>query len=478
MKKKIEYTDDLFFSTITELSAKLKAREISAVELTHAFADRVERLGPTYNALALPMREYAVKRAKLVDQDLKRERFRGALQGIPFGAKDLLSVADLPTTWGAKPYATRTFPYTATVLNKLEKSGALLTAKLAMVELAGGGGYRIAGASMFGPGMTPWNRANWSGGSSSGSGSAVAAGLVPFALGSETSGSILTPSAYCGVTGLRPTYGLVSRYGAMALSWTMDKVGPMCRSAEDCGLVLQAIAGTDSNDPASAKKSFYYTPQYARKFSDLRVGFAPVDFAEWAMPSARAAFDEALGVVRQMGVQMVETKLPDYPYSALTSTIISSEEGAIFEPLVLSGKAEELADPAQAAGLRASLEIPAKDYLKAMRLRSLVQRDFRRLFADIDVLLAPTRFSTAPVIAEPLDKNDDAPVPSEPGFSKLISAGNLAGLPALSMPCGFVDGLPIALQVVGVPFSENTLIAVGREFQKRTAWHRKRPVTG
>src|SRR5204862_1989517 len=174
-------------------------------------------------------------------------------------------------TWGAKPYAGQVFDYDATVIEKLSGVGAVLTGKLAMVELAGGGGYLLPSASLTGPGLNPWDRSRWSGGSSSGSGSAVAAGLATFAIGSETSGSILTPAAFCGITGLRPTYGLVSRYGAMALSWTMDKLGPMCHSAEDCGLVLEAMAGGDSNDPGSAHKSFHYTPQYYRQAKDLRI---------------------------------------------------------------------------------------------------------------------------------------------------------------------------------------------------------------
>src|SRR5271170_198221 len=274
-------SDDIFFATITEINQKLIKKEFSAVELAKAFCDRLESIGPRYNALALSLRKVALSDAKDVDGDIKRERLRGRLQGIPFGAKDLLAYAKHPTTWGAQPYAGQVFDYTATVLKKLSKHGSLLMGKLAMVELAGGPGYRYANASLTGPGLNPWDRSCWSGGSSSGSGIAVAAGLVTYALGSETSGSIITPAAFCGVTGLRPTYGLVSRHGAMALSWTMDKIGPMCRSAEDCGLVLQAIAGSDSKDPGSADKSFYYTPQYSRKLGDLRVGFAPSDM-EWA----------------------------------------------------------------------------------------------------------------------------------------------------------------------------------------------------
>jgi len=469
-------TDDIFYATITELNAKLRAGEFSAVELTKAFAERLNTFAPRFNALALPLTTDALKSAKAVDGDLKRERFRGPLQGIPFGAKDLLSVANQITTWGAKPYALQKFDYTATVLTKLSQSGALLIGKLAMVELAGGGGYRITGASYFGPGKTPWNTDYWSGGSSSGSGSAVAAGLVPFALGSETSGSILTPAAFCGVTGLRPTYGLVSRYGAMALSWTLDKIGPLCRSAEDCGHVLQAIAGGDLKDPGSAGKGFYYSPEYHREWKDLRIGYAPVDFSDWADERARPAFNAALEVFRGMGVTLVESKLPDFPYGAMTGTIIAAEGASIFEPLVASGQVDQLADPKQAAGFRAALQIPAKDYLRAMRVRTLAQQEFRKLYADLDAILAPSRFGPAPNISDPLDARGPEPPPDRaPGMTALIPAGNLMGMPALSLPCGFAAGLPVAVQLCGMPFSENLLLSLGKEFQTRTDWHRKRP---
>lgn len=469
-------TDDVFFATITDLNARLMKREFTVVELVRAFAERLEKLGPRYNALALPLTKPALKRAKDVQDEFKRERFRGPLQGIPFGAKDLLSLAGYPTTWGAKPYATQVFNETATVLQKLDKTGSVIVGKLAMVELAGGGGYRTAAASLFGPGLNPWDPTCWAGGSSSGSASAVAAGLVPFALGSETSGSIVTPAAYCGVTGLRPTYGLVSRHGAMALSWTMDKIGPICHSAEDCGLVLETIAGSDSKDPGSADKSFYYVPQFARQFSDIKVGFAPDDMG-WADPAARPAFQAAMQVMRETGAQFVEAALPDFPYGALADVVIGSEAGAVFEPLILSGGVDQLQDPSQIAGLKSDLTISASEYLKAMRIRALAKQKFRELFAELDVLIAPSRYNVAPRITEPLDGPDPipSPMPATPGMRKLIQAGNLAGLPALTVPCGFVGGLPLGLQLVGPPFSENTLLALGREFQNRTDWHKRRP---
>jgi aspartyl-tRNA(Asn)/glutamyl-tRNA(Gln) amidotransferase subunit A len=462
---------EIFFATIPQLNARLVAKEISAEDLARAFATRLEQLGPRYNALALPLPQQAIRRAKLVDAEIKRGRLRGPLQGIPYGAKDLLSVAGQITTWGAKPYRAQVFDYTATVLEKLDSVGAVLTGKLSMVELAGGGGYRLASASLFGPGLNPWDRSRWSGGSSSGSATAVAAGLVPFALGSETSGSIVTPASYCGVTGLRPTYGLVSRHGAMALSWTLDKVGPLAHTAEDCGLILQAIAGKDSNDPGSAGKSFYYTPQYARPMKELRIGYAPIDFTDRADAAARPAFAAALAAFKETGVQLVETKLPEFPYGPALSAILGAEEASIFEPLISSGKVNDLADPSQIAGLKASLDVPAKDYLKAMRLRRLMQDAFQKLFSEVDALLTTGRAGAATPINQDLDAVTSVPG----GFSGIIPAGNLAGLPAVAFPCGFVDKLPVALQVVGPAFSENTILAIAREFQSHTDWHKRRP---
>jgi aspartyl-tRNA(Asn)/glutamyl-tRNA(Gln) amidotransferase subunit A len=478
-----QLSSDVFFATVTELNTRLKAREFSVLELTRAFGARLEKLGPEYHALALPLVEQATRGARDADRDIKAGRLRGPLQGLPYGAKDLLSFRNHPTTWGALPYAAQIFDYNATVIDKLAGAGALLLGKLAMVELAGGGGYRYASASLTGPGLNPWDRSRWSGGSSSGSAAAVAAGMVPFAIGSETSGSIVTPASFCGVTALRPTYGLVSRYGAMALSWTLDKLGPFAHSAEDCGLILQAIAGKDGKDPGSAGKSFYYTPQYARSVKELRIGYAPADFDARAEPSARPAFQAALAVLKETGATFQEVRLPDFPYGPVLSTILTSEMACIFEPLISSGKVDELADQAQIAGLKASLDVAAKDYLKAQRIRRLIQEEFGRIFAGLDVLLAPGRPGPAIPVDQPLDRPGATappggvtpPRPAAEGLQGIVPAGNLAGLPALVFPCGFADNLPVALQAVGAPFSENLLLSMGREFQAHTDWHRRRP---
>ena len=470
-------SDDVFFCSAVELNARLAAKEFSAEELTRAFSTRLDQLGPRFNALALSLPQDARRQAVAVDKDIKIGRMRGPLQGISYGVKDLLSVAGHPTTWGAKPYAGQVFDYNATVVNKLNDAGGVLTGKLSMVELAGGGGYRFPSASLFGPGLNPWDRTRWSGGSSSGSAAAVAAGLLTYAIGSETSGSIVTPASFCGVTALRPTYGLVSRHGAMALSWTLDKLGPFAHTADDCGHILHVIAGGDSADPGSAGKSFYYLPQYSRAIKDLKVGYAPVDFADRADASARPAFQTALTALRETGAQLVETKLPAFPYGPILSAILAGEEASVFEQLITSGQVDELADAAQIAGLKAALELPARDYLKAMRLRRLIQQEFQKLFSRINILVAPGRPGPATKIDQPLDGSGApaSPPPPDPGLSGIIPAGNLAGLPALVLPCGFADNLPVALQLVGAPYSENTLLALGREFQSRTDWHKRRP---
>lgn len=454
--------EDVFFSTATEIHARWKKGEFSAVELSRVFSDRLESLGPRFNALALSLREDAARRAAEIDKERKRERFRTPLQAVPYCVKDLLSVAGKPTTWGAAPFAGQVFNEDAVVVSKLAKAGALLVGKLAMIQLAGGGGYRFASASLTGPCLNPWDKSRWSGGSSSGSGAAVAAGLVPYALGSETSGSILTPAAYCGVTGLRPTYGLVSRSGAMALSWTMDKIGPLARSADDCGFVLQAIAGG-----GDARKGFFFSPQYARSLKDLRAGYIPADFDQSAAEPLRPVLRAALATFREMGATLVETKLPTFPYSAMANVIISADAGSVFQDLIESPRVEDLKDPRQIAGLKGGLDIPARDYLRAMRLRSSLQRAFREWFQDFDILLTPTRFNVAPPIKDPLDA---AGPPHD-----LIPAGNLAGLPALALPCGFAAALPVSLCLLGRAFSENTLLACGLEYQRRTTFHRSRP---
>jgi aspartyl-tRNA(Asn)/glutamyl-tRNA(Gln) amidotransferase subunit A len=261
----------------------------------------------------------------------------------------------------------------------------------------------------------------------------------------------------------------------MALSWTLDKIGVFAHTAEDCALVLHVIAGKDSDDPGSAGKSFYYTPVWYQKISDLKIGFAELDFTQWADEPLRPAFSSALETVKLMGGQMMETQLPDFPYGPVIGTIIDSEAASIFEVFIRSGQVDELADQDQIAGLKASMNYSALDYLKAMRVRAQIQTAFRKLFTDLDLLIAPTRFS----LPDRADRPFDESTPKHPdqrgvGFG-LVQASNLCGLPAITVPCGLVNGLPIGMQIVGAPFSENRIISFAREFQRRTDFHKQHP---
>ena len=454
---------------------------MSAVELADEFCDLLEREGPRYNAVATVTRERARREAARADLAIKKRQAK-TLTGIPYGAKDLLAANGYPTTWGAPPYRDQVIDMDATAITRLAKAGGVLAAKLAMVELAGGGGYRYPSASLQGPGRNPWDQDRWSGGSSSGSGAAVGAGIVPFALGSETSGSIGTPSAYCGVTGLRPTYGLVSRHGAMALSWTLDKIGPMARTAEDASLVLEAIAGPDANDATSAGKRFRpLDARAAKAATKVRVGFAEEDIADHASPEAKVALEKGVAEFKRIAKNFVRATLPaDLPYGPMVGTVYAAEGSTIFAELIEGDRFEELADARQKAGLRASLDIKARDYLTAMRLRTVLAQRVNELFSTVDVILSVGRAITATKITQPLDSPPTTasnPQPSRrPGNLGLIPAGNLAGLPALFFPCGFAtDGLPVGLQLVGPAFSEPLLLALGAAYQRETGHHERRP---
>ncbi|HET8569073.1 MAG TPA: amidase [Candidatus Limnocylindria bacterium] len=469
------------FASVAELAESLRRRRISSVELTEETLDLLEREGPRYNAVATVMRERALREARAADRARGRSAPRSPLAGIPYGAKDLLAARGAPTTWGAPPYAEQTFDVDATAVDRLRRAGAVLAAKLAMVELAGGGGYRYPRASLQGPGRTPWNTDHWSGGSSSGSGAAVAGGLVSYALGSETSGSIGTPASYCGVTGLRPTYGLVSRHGAMALSWTLDKIGPMARTAEDCAIVLEAIAGPDVKDPTASGRRFRRLDRRAAvsALRGLRVGIAGEEL-EHATPEARAALERAFKeFTRVTRAKVVRAVLPELPYGPLVATVYAAEGATIFAELIEGPRFEELRDARQKAGLRASLEIKARDYLQAMRLRSRVSDAFRGLFSECDVILSFGRNTTATPVDQPLDRGPGGRPGTPPvaaGNGALIAAGNLAGVPAIFFPCGFgSNGLPVALQVVGPPFSEPLLVAAVEAYQRATRHHARTP---
>ena len=470
----------LLFGTVTDLSAALRRRDVSSVELTQAYLDRLAHLGPALGALAHLTRTEALAQAqaadKLLDQEHRGGRQRGPLLGIPYGAKDLLASVGAPTEWGSPAHVGQSFDYDATVIRKLSDAGAVLVGKLSMVELAGGPSYRYASASVTGPGRTPWNPEHWSGGSSSGPGAATAAGLVGFSIGSETWGSIVCPSSFCGVSGLRPTFGRVSRWGAMALSWTMDKLGPMARSAEDCGLILEAIAGEDALDgTTSAASGFRYPPRRGkgRDLKGLKLGVIRPDYGKGpnAQPETGRVFDEALVVLEKQGALLSDATLPSIPTDPAASTIVTVEAAAAFEDLTRDkARLALLADDAQQGGLLAGLVVPAVDYIRAQRLRALAQRACVTLFQTYDALVAPGYSQVAPPITSSLDEYFVG------GDGGLGGFGNLTGIPALCVPMGFGKGhLPLGIQFVGPAYDEATLLALGVAFQRETDWHLQRP---
>ncbi len=461
--------DATYFLTIRELGARLKARSLSPVELAQGCLERLEKLGPKFNAVVTVMREPALREARAAEAEIRAGKYRGPLHGVPYGVKDLIATKEAPTTWGAEPYRNQHFDYDAAIVERLRAAGAVLCAKLAMVELAGGMGYNHADASFTGPGLSPWNTAFWSGGSSSGPGAAVAAGLVPFAIGSETSGSILTPSSYCGVTGLRPTYGLVPRHGAMALCWTLDKLGPMARSADCAGLVLEAIAGPDPRDESSAPRRFRHsTAPSARK---LRLA-VPKGVSDKEQPEVKANFEASLKALGDSVTITRDVEWPDLPWGPAVSAIVGAEGAAAFLDLIESGRVKELRCPRDKQGGYAGTLIPAVDYLQAMRLRRPMRRAVAKLFERFDAVVSPTRAS----VAYPADKNFEDVYPNVGGGPPLIPAGNLCGLPALAVPNGFGEnGLPTSLGFMGAPFSENTLLALGSAWQRKSDFHRRRP---
>lgn len=456
---------DLVFSTLSELSKLLRARKISSVELTRIFLDRLGSLGPNYNALATLTPEIALVQARRADRLFRRGLAGSPLQGVPYGTKDLVATKGIPTRWGSPAHRDQVFHYDATVVRRLEDVGAVLVGKLAMVELAGGGGYQFATASLHGPGLNPWNVGHWSGGSSSGSGSAVAAGLVPYALGSETLGSIITPSAFCGITGLRPTWGLVSRHGALELAGSMDKIGPMARSAEDCGWVLQAIAGPDRNDLTTANQSFRFNPRIPRK--RFRLGLLPADFSD--APELEKAFEEAVGVLRKAGMRVSRANLPDHPFVDIARTILNGEMAAAHGEFIRSEKLNDLVDVGQKDGLKASLTLPAADYVLAQQQRLRTKRDVMQLLERFDALVSPSVMTEAVT----LDTNLKTMVRKRGNYGAI---GALFGVPALSLPMGFGrQGLPLGMAITGNLFDEATVLQIGMIFQRETDWHRRRP---
>jgi aspartyl-tRNA(Asn)/glutamyl-tRNA(Gln) amidotransferase subunit A len=447
------------FSSISQLGRALRRKEISSVELTKLYLGRLKTLGEEHHAVAHVTEELALKQAAAADNSAPSS----ALHGIPFGVKDLYSVANIPTRWGSPGHEDQVFPYTATSVQKLFDAGSVLIGKLEMIELAGGGDYDIAGASRGGACLSAWDKSRWAGGSSSGSGAATALGCVGYSLGSETSGSIICPSAFNGATGFRPTYGRVSRHGAMALCWTLDKLGPICRSAEDCGIVLSAMSGPDPLDPSSMSERL----NLAAKRPRPRIGLVKEQFKENKADACEKAYGAALEVFKKLGYEVVDVALPDLPFGTAVGIIVAAEGASAHENFIRGDRFQLLADKNQVAGFTAALGIPAVDYLWAMRFRSEALKA-NSIWEKCDCIFRPVFYHGAPRVDQSLTV----------GFEHMGGDGdpaNLLGWPAMAFPIGFEDGLPLGGQIIAPALREDTCYRVARDFQRETDWHKRVP---
>ena len=468
------------YLTLDELGQALRAKRVSSVELTRFYLDRLERYGSQLGAVVTITPERAMREATQADRDLASGNSQNRpLLGIPYGVKDLLATKGIPTTWGAAPYRTQVFDYDATVVERVAAGGGVLVAKLAMVELAGGFGYNNADASFTGPARTPWNTDFWSGGSSSGPGAAVGAGLVPWAIGSETSGSILTPAAFSGVTGLRPTYGAISRHGAMALSWTLDKLGPMCRTASDANAVLRILMGEDEKDPTT-RGVYQLVPGRARWIAssahvankrNATIGIVKGSY-EKAQPAVRENFLRSIDVLKALGHTIKEIEYPDFPYGPTVSVIVDAEGASAFEDLIRDGRAKQLrAKQDQIGGFEQAATL-AIDYIRAQRIRGKIRQALVRLFETVDIIAAPTRST----VAYPIGPDFSDVYKDFSSGPSIIGSMNLLGAPAVAMPNGFGEnGLPTSLQLNAAPANENTLMNVAIHFQEATDHHMNTP---
>jgi Asp-tRNA(Asn)/Glu-tRNA(Gln) amidotransferase A subunit family amidase len=441
--------EKLAFATAIELSRLLKARKISSTDLTRMYLDRLKKYGPGLLNVVTLTEELALQQAARADSEIKAGRYRGPLHGIPWGAKDLLATKGIRTTFGAKPYENQIIDEDATVVKRLEEAGAVLVAKLTMGELA-------MGDVWFG-GVTrnPWKPATGSSGSSAGPGSATAAGLVGFSIGTETLGSIVSPTVINGVTGLRPTYGRVPRTGAMTLVWTMDKIGPMCRGVEDCAMVLNAIHGPDGQDLTTADVPFTWNP--TSKLSDLRVGIDSAAFAAIERNEARKkVYTGARETLEKLGITLRPVTLPpsNPAYGALTTIIIDVESSAAFAKLTASGKLDQLVRQTEGSWpntFRIGSTIPAVDYLHAMRVRAKLQREMAEALKDVDL------YVTIPFLTPSLQYT------------------NLTGNPTLATRCGMVDGTPQTIEFTGNLYREDAILRVGHAFEQATEHHKVWP---
>ncbi|MFQ5676268.1 MAG: amidase [bacterium] len=444
--------EETAFWPVTHLAQLIKSKQVSSVDLTKMYLDRLKRYDPKLRCVISLTEELALEQAERADEEIAAGKYRGPLHGIPWGAKDLLAVKEYKTTWGAMPYKDQVIDMDATVVKRLEEAGAVLVAKLTLGALAWGDVW------FGGKTKNPWNLEQGSSGSSAGPASATAAGLVGFSIGTETLGSIVSPSTRCGVTGLRPTYGRVSRYGAMALSWSMDKIGAMCRSVEDCALVFDAIYGPDDKDMTLVDLPFNWDAELDIK--KLRIGYVKKLFEQERRGRGSSeewqAFDNAtIEELKALGIDLIPIELPDFPVRALTF-ILNTEAAAAFDELTRSNRDDLMVRQIRNAWpnvFRQARTVPAVEYIQANRARTLLMEKMADLMTDIDVYV----------------------VPSYGGGNLALT--NLTGHPAVVLPHGFTEqGTPTSITFMGKLFGEAETLAVAKAYQDATDFHLQHPV--
>ena len=440
--------EELAFASLTQLAELVRTRRISSTELTKMYLARLKKYGPKLNCVVTLTEDLALAQASAADREIKSGKYRGALHGIPCGVKDLFATKGIRTTWGAEPYRDQVIDYDATLIERLRDAGAVLVAKLSMGALAQGGRW-FAGVT-----RNPWQVDEdriGSSGSSAGPASATAAGLVGFSIGTETLGSIITPSSRCGVTGLRPTYGRVSRHGAMGLSWTMDKIGPMCRRVEDCAAALSAIYGPDGKDLTVGDVPFNWEP--ARPVGNMRIGYLKTEFDQQTDAERKAIYEQALAALRSAGANLQPIEMPKFSVAALR-IILTAEAATAFDDITRDGRVNQLSgqEPNDWPNtFRSSRFIPAVEYIRAQRARRLLMQEMDILMSKWDVFVSPA-----------------------PGSLSLLIT-NLTGHPAVCVPCGFPKGLPQSIMFTGGLYDEAAPLRVALAYERATEWHKMHP---
>jgi Asp-tRNA(Asn)/Glu-tRNA(Gln) amidotransferase A subunit family amidase len=444
--------EDVAFWQVTQLAELIRTRQVTSVELTEMYLGRIKRLNPKLLCVVTVTEDLAIRQAREADKEIAAGRYRGPLHGIPWGVKDIIAAKGYPTTWGAAPFKARVIDRDATVVSRLSGAGAVLVAKLTTGELA------LDDIWFGGQTKNPWDIAMGSQGSSAGPGSATAAGLVGFSVGTETGGSIVAPSAICGVTGLRPTFGRVSRYGVMTLSWSLDKTGPMCRSVEDCALVLTAIQGPDDHDLAVQDVPLNYDANL--DIRKLRVGYLKASFEDTRQtPQVDANDAAALEKVRGLGFELIEVELPPHANLDFPTVMYGEANAALRDPI--ETEPADLVRQDRVGSQMSYRLLPATEYLNAQRVRTLLMQQMARVMADVDVYLVP--FDYADYTPNPVATINNA-------------VTNLTGQPCVALPTGFDEkGHPTSLTFIGKVYGEAEMLALARAYQNATDWHLKYP---